>query len=254
MKINLPLIDRNFSHDLPTSRSVATALLPFLALYRPAASSIERLCGVGRFFTAIHSDSKPDIALSATALIGLLFFPKWGAVATSLHDASLNARQTYRAFQEGKRLEMVKELAQCVAAILVVSLHLFKNDRLQLAKFGSQMVAYLVTSAAHFKNGRLIEGIAALIFARLKGSQFYNELSLQRTYSELNDNLFKGNELLDKAIQERDQLLEQIKKHNAVTPDDMMLQQTLKNKLSELNDLIEKWQALANSIEVDPKK
>ena len=254
MKINLPLINRNFSHDLPAAFSVVTALLPFLALYRPAASSIERLSGLGRLFTAIHSDSKPDIAFSGAALIGLLFFPKWGAVATSLHDASLNARQTYVAYQEGKRLEMVKELAHCVAAVLFVSLHLFKNDRLQSATFGSQVVAYLVTSADHFKNRRPIEGIAALLFARLKGSQFYNEVLLQRTYSELNDNLSKANNLLNSAIIERDELIKQIKNHNVITPGDMILQETLKKKLSELNVVIEQMPALVESIRNDLKK
>ncbi len=244
----MPTVTRNFSNDLPATYSVAKALLPVLALYKPTASSIERLCGVGRLFTAIHAGSKPDIAFSATALIGLLFFPKWGAVATSLHDASLNARQTYLAFQEGKRLEMVKETVQCIAAVLFVSLHLFKNDRLQLATFGSQVAAYLVTSVDHFKNGRPIEGIAALVFARLKGSQFYNEALLQRTYTELNDNLSKANDLLNIAIIKRDELSEKIKNHKVVTTNDFIFRKSLNDMQLELNGDVENLQALVESI------
>ena len=183
-QFQFPSIGRNFSYDFitPTSSSnksyrLALATLPFLALYHPFSQGLERFCESARLIKAVYlGNINMDTVVSVTALISSLFFHPIGAVVTSLHDASINARHLYKACQEGNHPQAAKEFFQAISSVLYASSLLFENDRLKLATLSAQSLAGIVTSANHFDKGRKIEGIAALIFTRIKIAQLFKEI------------------------------------------------------------------------------
>lgn len=206
---------RDFENDLPTTRvenenyymniisRVATASLPFLALYKPVekmlsiTTSATREIGCSRSLVNdlqsgenIHK-SLFDSVMCISSITGTIFMSPMGMVIATCHDLSLNAGKIYTAYSNNNHDELTKINIQLADNFFYLMTMVYGGIELQVASSIMMTLLSAYSSRKELEQGHYIESGSHMLMTLILINQLHPQLSELKQKYNIKQNIDK---------------------------------------------------------------
>jgi len=201
--IKEPRFHRDFENDIPVEKNpeseslaqrVLLASLPILSLYQPFGRTLAIGANSSRLFFAgqeldLSLEKTGNLALSAAAVAGGIFYSQVGMMITTSHDILLNLKEI--ASSDQKIFNGFKLLNNAA----YITLLFYGSLELQIISLATQILLSGTTSLIEYSRGRYIEAGTNLFMTGIRAKQMQGYVELWNRKQKIEEairNMFVG--------------------------------------------------------------